>query len=90
MADIEFNIRIASTGDTFIVPTNKTILDVLWENGIEKDFGCGAGMCNTCTTTYLEGTVEHKDLLFSEEIDHTTQLTVCISRATSDLLVLDL
>jgi hypothetical protein len=47
-------------------------------------------MCNTCTTTYLEGTVEHKDLLFSEEIDHTTQLTICISRATSDLLVLDL
>ena len=31
----EFSIKIASTGDTFIVPANKTILDILLENGIK-------------------------------------------------------
>jgi len=32
----EFSIKIASTGDTFIVPANKTILDVLLENNIQQ------------------------------------------------------
>ena len=86
----EFNIKIASTGQIILVPENKGILDVLFENGIEHPFDCGEGMCSTCVTTYLEGEVEHRDLLSPDEIDHDTQLTVCKSRATSDLLVLDL
>ena len=88
--DKEFHIRIASTGQEILVPVNKGILDVLWENGIEHDFSCGEGMCSTCVTTYLEGEVDHRDLLNPDEIDHDTQLTVCKSRAISDLLVLDL
>ena len=88
--NIEFYIKIASTGLTILVPKDKAILDVLWENGIEHPFDCGEGMCSTCVTTYLEGEVEHRDLLNPDEIDHNTQLTVCKSRATSDLLVLDL
>tara|TARA_B100000949_G_C14217225_1_gene422891 strand:- start:771 stop:1046 length:276 start_codon:yes stop_codon:yes gene_type:complete len=88
--NIEFYIKIASTGQTILVPKDKAILDVLWENGIEHPFDCGEGMCSTCVTTYLEGEVEHRDLLNPDEIDYNTQLTVCKSRATSDLLVLDL
>ena len=86
----EFNIKIASTGQIILVPENKGILDVLFENGIDHPFDCGEGMCSTCVTTYLEGEVEHRDLLNPDEIDHDTQLTVCKSRAKSELLVLDL
>ena len=45
-------------------------------------------MCEKCITTYLEGEVDHCDMVAS--IDHSTQLTVCTSRAKSDLLVLDI
>lgn len=88
----EFNIKIASTGQIILVPENEGILDVLYENGIHHPFSCGEGMCSTCITTYLEGEVDHRDLLNPDEIDHDTQLTVCKSRAKSDcdLLVLDL
>ena len=86
----EFHIKIASTGQEILVPVDKAILDVLFENGIEHPFDCGEGMCSTCVTTYLEGEVDHRDLLNPDEIDHDTQLTVCKSRAISDLLVLDL
>ena len=44
----EFKIKIDSTGDTYLVPVDKTILDVLWENVIEHEFGCGEGMCQPC------------------------------------------
>ena len=86
----EFNIKIASTGQIILVPVDKGILDGLFENGIDHPFDCGEGMCSTCVTTYLEGEVEHRDLLSPDEIDHDTQLTVCKSRAKSDLLILDL
>ena len=86
----EFHIKIASTEQVILVPVDKGILDVLFENGIDHPFDCGEGMCSTCVTTYLEGEVEHRDLLNPDEIDHDTQLTVCKSRAKSDMLVLDL
>ena len=86
----EFKIKIASTGNTYLVPVDKTILDVLWENGIEHEFGCGEGMCQTCLTKYLEGEVDHRDVLGHDELDRDHYLTVCKSRATSDLLTLDL
>jgi len=90
MKDIEFNVKIASTGDTFLVPIGKSILDVLYENKIGHPSSCKVGMCSKCLVTYLEGTVDHRDLLSSSDIDHNTQLTICQSRATSPLLVLDL
>jgi len=88
--DKEFHIKIASTEQVILVPAHKGILDVLYEHGIEHPFSCGEGMCSTCVTTYLEGEVDHRDLLNPDEIDHDTQLTVCKSRAKSDMLVLDL
>jgi len=91
MADnVEFHIKIKSTGDMFLVPNDRSILDILYENGIEHPFQCRAGMCSECVTTYLEGTVDHRDLLMEDDIDYDTQLTICQSRATSPLLVLDL
>ena len=86
----EFKIKIASTEAIYSVPVNKTILDVLWANGIEHEFGCGEGMCQTCLTRYLEGEVDHQDVLGHDELDRNHYLTVCKSRAISDVLVLDL
>jgi|TARA_B110000285_G_C14833959_1_gene472199 ferredoxin len=90
MQDIEFTIRIQSTGKTFTVPKNKSILDVLYENGIDHPSSCKVGMCSKCLVTYTEGTVDHRDLLSNTDIDHDTQLTICSSRASSPLLVIDL
>jgi len=90
MKDIQFKIKIASIGDTFLVPIGKSILDVLYENKIGHPSSCKVGMCSKCIATYTEGTVDHRDLLSSSDIDHNTQLTVCQSRSTSPLLVLDL
>ena len=84
----EFRIKIASTGDTFVVPADKTILDVLLENNIQQPHSCKQGMCEKCITTYLEGEVDHCDMV--SNIDHSKQLTVCTSRAISPLLVLDI
>ena len=84
-----FQIKISSTGATFAVPDSKTIIDVLTENGINIDMSCNTGLCKTCALKYLEGDVDHRDVVLSKK-EQAEYLTPCVSRAKSDVLVLDL
>lgn len=86
---IGFQIQIASSGATFFVPNDKSIVDVLKENEIEVEVSCQAGLCGTCKTRYLKGDVDHRDLILNQA-EQAEFFTPCCSRATSDLLVLDL
>ena len=86
---IGFQVKIASSGATFFVPNDKTIVQVLAENGIEVEVSCESGLCGTCATRYLEGEVDHRDLVL-EKVEQAQYLTLCCSRAKSPVLVLDL
>ena len=88
-SDIEFQVKIASTGLVFDVPTSKTIVEVLQNNGVDVDTSCEAGVCATCMTAYLEGEPDHQDMVLDDD-EKEKYLCVCISRSISPLLVLDL
>jgi vanillate O-demethylase ferredoxin subunit len=89
--DGSFEVRIASTGKSYAVAPDKTIIEVLKENGIEILTSCEQGVCGTCITRVLEGEPDHRDLYFTDE-EHAKndQFTPCCSRAKSPTLVLDL
>jgi len=89
--DAAFEVEIASSGEVFEVPADKSILDVLEENGIEVDSACKDGLCGTCITGVLEGAPDHRDMVLDDE-EHAanTLITVCCSRARSKRLKLDL
>ncbi|MBO32940.1 MAG: oxidoreductase [Rhodospirillaceae bacterium] len=86
---VGFQVKVASTGEIFDVPLDKTILEVLKENGHEVELSCGAGLCGSCKVRYLEGRPDHKDLVLNNE-EKSKFLSVCISRSYSSMLVLDL
>jgi vanillate O-demethylase ferredoxin subunit len=85
----EFTIEIASTGKRLAVPRDRSIAEVLRAANVPIETSCEAGLCATCKVRYLAGEVEHNDYILDDE-DHEHFLTVCVSRAKSDLLVLDL
>ena len=89
-SDGPFHIKIASTGQSFHVNSTTTILEALHQNGIRHPFSCEVGLCRTCVTGYQAGDVEHldQDALSNEE--RKGCLTICVSRCTSDELILDL
>ena len=89
-SDLPFHIKIASTGQSFHVNSTTTILEALHQNGIRHPFSCEVGLCRTCVTGYQAGDVEHldQDALSNEE--RKGYLTICVSRCTSDELILDL
>lgn len=89
--DGAFDVKIASTGKTYTVPADKTIIAVLAQNGVEIPTSCEEGVCGTCITRVLEGTPDHRDVFFTEqERAKNDQFTPCCSRAKSACLVLDM
>lgn len=89
--DDSFEVKIASSGASFEVPADKTVHQVLSENGIEIMVSCEQGVCGTCLTRILEGEPDHRDL-YLDDSEHAAndQFTPCCSRAKSKTLVLDL
>ncbi|MFT5176796.1 MAG: ferredoxin [Gammaproteobacteria bacterium] len=87
--EAEFQIKIASTGAIFDVPKNKSIVEILWDNGFDVDTSCESGLCATCMTGYTEGEPDHQDSVLDDD-ERTKFLCVCVSRSSSPLLVLDL
>ncbi|OYO19272.1 MULTISPECIES: PDR/VanB family oxidoreductase [Enemella] len=77
-------------GDTYPIPADRSIVEVLQENGVDVDTSCQEGICGTCIMSVLEGTPEHRDnvLTKSEKAANET-MAVCVSRAKTPKLVLD-
>ena len=89
--DKEFEVRIASTGKTYTVPADQSVVHALQAHGIEILTSCEQGVCGTCVTRLLGGEPDHRDMYFTdEEKARNDQFTPCCSRAKAGPLVLDL
>ena len=87
--DKPFRVRLARAGKEFDVPVGKSILAALREHGCNAASSCESGTCGTCRTGLLDGEADHRDMvLMPEEMGH--QIMICVSRARSPALVLDL
>jgi ferredoxin len=86
-----FEVELAESGMTLTVPPDRSILDVIEEAGVSVLSSCHEGTCGTCETTVLAGSVDHRDsILTDEERAANDCIMLCVSRAASDTLVLDL
>ncbi|MGW2329823.1 PDR/VanB family oxidoreductase [Streptomyces sp. NPDC001700] len=89
--DREFEVRLATTGTTVRVGAGQSIMDALGSAGVDVPSSCREGTCASCETTVLDGEVEHRDSVLTEDerVNGTTMM-LCVSRAASPQLVLDL
>lgn len=85
-----FTVRISSTGQEFVVPPEKSILEALEAARIYPDNSCRDGICGTCETAVISGIPDHRDdlLSFSEQASGKTML-ICVSRSLSPVLEID-
>ena len=88
---IGFQVELRRSGRRFDVPAGKSILEVLEANGIDHPFSCREGLCRTCETRVRAGEIDHRDFALSEEEQAAGDvMLICVSRAKSGRLVLDL
>ncbi|MEU8273270.1 PDR/VanB family oxidoreductase [Microbispora bryophytorum] len=90
-AEGAFEVELALTGTTLTVPEGRSILEVVEEAGVAVLSSCREGTCGTCETAVLGGVPDHRDdLLTEEEREAGDVMFICVSRARSPRLVLEL
>jgi phthalate 4,5-dioxygenase reductase subunit len=87
--DSAFDVQLARSGLQFSVPAGRTLLQELRSRGVAVPSSCESGTCGSCRTGLLGGEADHRDLVLLDE-QKPSQIMVCVSRARSAPLVLDL
>ena len=86
-----FEVELAMSGITVTVPPERSILEVVEEEGVFVLSSCHEGTCGTCETPVLEGEIDHRDsILTPQERARGDVMFICVSRAACPRLVLDL
>lgn len=88
--DQPFEVEIGD-GRVFTIPADKSIVEVLEEAGVDVMYDCQRGDCGICQTDVLSGAPDHRDVVLSEtERASGKVMQICVSRALSARLVLDI
>ncbi|OIJ28489.1 PDR/VanB family oxidoreductase [Nocardioides luteus] len=89
-ADSSFTVEL-DTGESFEIPADRSILSVLTDNGIDVFTSCEEGICGSCVSGVLDGVPDHRDnCLSAADKDAGDQMALCVSRAKSPKLVIEL
>jgi ferredoxin-NADP reductase/nitrite reductase/ring-hydroxylating ferredoxin subunit len=86
-----FEISLARSSLTLDVGAGESILEVLRANGVAMASSCEQGACGTCVVGVISGEPLHQDVyLDSSERAAADRIATCVSRASSERLVLDI
>lgn len=87
--DTAFTVTLKGSGKTIEVPSDLTILEALRAAGVPTVSSCESGTCGTCKCGLLGGEADHRDMVLMDH-EKTDKIMICVSRAISPELVLDL
>jgi ferredoxin-NADP reductase/DMSO/TMAO reductase YedYZ heme-binding membrane subunit len=85
-----FQVELRRTGRVLDVPGDRTVLQVVREVHPAVAAGCEQGICGACRTTVLAGEPDHRDEFLSSAERAAGAMLICVSRAFSERLTLDL
>ncbi|WP_120969762.1 PDR/VanB family oxidoreductase [Comamonas sp. lk] len=89
-ADRGTTIDLARSGRQIDVPAGTSMLDGLIAAGCDPLFDCRRGECGMCAVHMLDGEVEHRDYALSDEQHSEGLVCICVARARSNRITLDL
>jgi ferredoxin-NADP reductase len=82
---------LARSGREVAVPDDRSVMQALREAGCDVSSSCEQGVCGMCETRVLAGEVDHRDMLLTDsERARNNVMMVCVSRARTPTLTLDL
>ncbi|MEV6169692.1 PDR/VanB family oxidoreductase [Streptomyces sp. NPDC051954] len=84
-----FEVELRCSGRTLTVDADSTVLAAVRAELPDTPYSCEQGFCGTCRQRVLAGEVEHRDELLTDA-ERGDSMLLCVSRARSDRLVLDM
>lgn len=85
-----FHVELHRTGLVIDVPGDRSVLQAVRDVLPAVPAGCEQGVCGACRTTVLAGEPDHRDELLSSAERAAGTMLICVSRARSGRLTLDL
>lgn len=84
-----FSVRLERSAIDLTIAPGVTILEAIREAGLSAPSSCESGTCGACRTRLLAGVAEHRDYVLDDD-EQECEIMICVSRAKSEQLVLDL
>ena len=84
-----FEVTLRRRGMRLIIPTGKSIVEVLRAHGIDVETSCEVGTCGTCRTRYFSGEPIHNDFVLTE-VEKAQYVMICCAQNRGAPLELDL
>lgn len=84
-----FSVELKRSGIVIDVKAEESMLDALENAGIALPNSCRTGNCRTCAIPLISGEVTHNDNVLNSE-EQKTLLCPCVSRATDEMISVDL
>ncbi len=86
-----YELVLNESGHTLRLKPDANILDVVLALGVEIENDCRDGICGSCVTPIVSGTVDHRDLVLTKkEQAAMDQMMICCSKPTCSRLELKL
>ncbi|MGY3447490.1 PDR/VanB family oxidoreductase [Bradyrhizobium sp. USDA 4473] len=85
-----FRVRLRGEGTEFVIPRDRSMLDVLNEAGHEVMSDCRRGECGVCALDVVDvdGEIDHRDVFFSDhQKQESRKICACVSRARGTITV---
>ncbi|MFF4254823.1 PDR/VanB family oxidoreductase [Streptomyces sp. NPDC001663] len=87
--DTAFEVELRRSARSLTVPADSSVLAAVRAVLPGTAYSCEQGFCGTCGQRVLEGEVEHRDELLTDA-ERADSMLICVSRARSERLVLDM
>ena len=80
-----FKVELTESNKVIEVSSEQTLLEGLLEAGVDAPYSCKAGGCGQCEVEVVNGTVDHRDIFYSdEEREGKSFILTCCSRAKDE------
>ncbi|MFJ3799542.1 PDR/VanB family oxidoreductase [Streptomyces sp. NPDC090088] len=90
-ADGRFEVVLRRSGLRLAVPADRSLLEAVRDRVPDVPYSCEEGYCGSCETSVLAGTPDHRDSVIGpQERATATTMMICVSRAASPVIELDL
>jgi len=89
--DRPIEVELRRSNKVIQVDANQSVLNAVCATGVAVPSDCHVGNCGTCAVKVLEGSPDHRDVALTQaERERAGLMCICVSRAHSKRLVLDL
>ena len=88
MAEYKIKVQFKKKTFSFFCPEDQDVISAAKMNGIDLPHSCSSGVCTSCASRILEGSVEQEDAMgLNDDLREKGFALLCVAYPRSDLHV---